>query len=171
MWKYLLYVSISIALAYIHKDCQDERRGTIYACSKNTTTFIGACCVLFAVVTGVTLGVVHQQVRWKVIGAVCVSIGIIQNFAPLMVIRTVIRTKSAEYLPILLSVWIVINGGLWTAYGSWPFDIFIIIPNVFGVAFGTMQVVLWAIYRKNPKTPLARNNETIGSVEWIGENC
>lgn len=97
---------------------------------RNTTVFIGLCCVLFSVVTGVTLGVVKQHLRWKVIGSLCVSIGIIQNFAPLMVIRTVIKTKSAEYLPVLLSLWILINGALWTAYGSWPYDIFIIVSCI-----------------------------------------
>ncbi|KAI3972806.1 hypothetical protein MKX01_019464 [Papaver californicum] len=70
--------------------------------------------------------------------------------SPLSVMKLVIRTKSVEYMPFFLSLFMFLCGTSWFAYGLHGGDPFIDVPNGFGCGLGALQLILYTIYR-NPK--------------------
>uniref|UniRef100_A0A0E0B089 Bidirectional sugar transporter SWEET n=1 Tax=Oryza glumipatula TaxID=40148 RepID=A0A0E0B089_9ORYZ len=105
-----------------------------------------------AVALGVLLGAHTHQRRSLIVGILCVIFGTIMYSSPLTIMSQVVKTKSVEYMPLLLSVVSFLNGLCWTSYALIRFDIFITIPNGLGVLFALMQLILYAIYyRTTPK--------------------
>ncbi|XP_021737428.1 bidirectional sugar transporter N3-like [Chenopodium quinoa] len=93
----------------------------------------------------------HGAVRLQVYGWICVAISISVFAAPLSVMRTMIRTKSVEYLPINLSLCLTLTATVWFFYGFVQKDLYITLPNVVGFVFGVAQMALYAFYRKYDK--------------------
>uniref|UniRef100_I1QMD9 Bidirectional sugar transporter SWEET n=1 Tax=Oryza glaberrima TaxID=4538 RepID=I1QMD9_ORYGL len=105
-----------------------------------------------AVALGVLLGAHTHQRRSLIVGILCVIFGTIMYSSPLTIMSQVVKTKSVEYMPLLLSVVSFLNGLCWTSYALIRFDIFITISNGLGVLFALMQLILYAIYyRTTPK--------------------
>uniref|UniRef100_A0A0E0QNM9 Bidirectional sugar transporter SWEET n=1 Tax=Oryza rufipogon TaxID=4529 RepID=A0A0E0QNM9_ORYRU len=82
-----------------------------------------------AVALGVLLGAHTHQRRSLIVGILCVIFGTIMYSSPLTIMSQVVKTKSVEYMPLLLSVVSFLNGLCWTSYALIRFDIFITIPN------------------------------------------
>ncbi|CAN6475883.1 unnamed protein product [Victoria cruziana] len=61
--------------------------------------------------------------------------------------RLVIKTKSVEYMPFFLSLFVFLCGTCWFIYGLIGRDPFIAVPNGFGCGLGALQLLLYAIYR------------------------
>ncbi|KAF0911786.1 hypothetical protein E2562_012287 [Oryza meyeriana var. granulata] len=105
-----------------------------------------------AVALGVLMGEHTHQRRSMIVGILCVIFGSIMYSSPLTIMRKVVKTKSVEYMPFLLSVVSFLNGLCWTAYALIRFDLYVTIPNGLGVLFGALQLILYAIYyRTTPK--------------------
>ncbi|KAI4381778.1 hypothetical protein MLD38_007821 [Melastoma candidum] len=92
-----------------------------------------------------------RSVQVQVLGWVCDAVAVSVFAAPLSVIRMVIRTKSVEFMPILLSVFLMLSAVTWLLYGISLKDIYIALPNVLGVIFAIAQIILYLIYRKPTK--------------------
>ncbi|KAJ8441698.1 hypothetical protein Cgig2_019085 [Carnegiea gigantea] len=71
--------------------------------------------------------------------------------------KTVVTTKSVEYMPFLLSFFLFLNGGIWEFYAVLHRDIYLLllwswtfggtqIPNGTGCMLGVAQLVLYAMY-------------------------
>lgn len=71
----------------------------------------------------------HRQLRIDISGIFCVVFSMITYGSPLSAMKTVVATKSVEYMPFLLSFFLFINGGVWTVYAFLTEDYFIGIPN------------------------------------------
>ncbi|XP_076898526.1 bidirectional sugar transporter N3-like [Bidens hawaiensis] len=91
--------------------------------------------------SGVTLGVI--------VGWICLVFSLCVFVAPLGVVRQVIKTKTVEYMPILLSVALTLSAVMWFFYGLLLGDFNIAIPNVLGFTFGIIQIILYYKYRNN----------------------
>ncbi|KAJ9536133.1 hypothetical protein OSB04_un000687 [Centaurea solstitialis] len=88
--------------------------------------------------------------RSVIVGWICLVFSLCVFVAPLGVLRQVIKTKSVEYMPILLSVALTLSAVMWFFYGLLLRDFNIAIPNVLGFTFGIIQMILYFVY-KNKK--------------------
>ncbi|KAL9313971.1 hypothetical protein ACSQ67_019423 [Phaseolus vulgaris] len=87
--------------------------------------------------------------RVKLLGWICVVFATSVFAAPLSIIRVVIRTKSVEFLPFPLSMLLLLSAIMWLLYGISLKDIYVTLPNVVGLTFGVIQIVLYMMYRNN----------------------
>nr|PNR44731.1 hypothetical protein PHYPA_014501 [Physcomitrium patens] len=110
----------------------------------------------FILMTGLVLGLVDSvDTRKTILGVMGAFLGSLMYAAPLTVMRMVIQTKSVEFMPFLLSLFVFLNSTTWTIYAGVPeTDLYILIPNGLGLLLGTTQLVLYAMYRgSTPRKP------------------
>ncbi|KAM3319538.1 bidirectional sugar transporter SWEET12 [Capsicum chacoense] len=105
----------------------------------------------FGAIILVTQFLFKGVVRGQIVGWICLIFSLCVFVAPLAIVRQVIKTKSVEYMPILLSIFLTISAVMWFFYGLLLKDINIAAPNILGFIFGILQMVLYAIYRKKEK--------------------
>ncbi|KAI3686361.1 hypothetical protein L1987_80036 [Smallanthus sonchifolius] len=123
---------------------------------------IGAMIVIgFGLIVGLTQFLVHDVAnRVTIVGWICLVFALCVFVAPLGVVRQVIKTKSVEYMPILLSVALTLNAVTWFFYGLLLHDFNIAIPNVLGFTFGVLQIILYFVYKN--KKPIICNEKVSG---------
>ncbi|EYU43031.1 hypothetical protein ABFS82_04G122400 [Erythranthe guttata] len=102
--------------------------------------------------------------RDDVVGWICLVFSLCVFVAPLGVVRQVIRTKSVEYMPFLLSFFLTLSAVMWFFYGLLRKDYNIAIPNVLGFMFGVIQMVLYVMY-KNPKKVVQEKKQKLPEIE------
>ncbi|XP_076901217.1 bidirectional sugar transporter SWEET14-like [Bidens hawaiensis] len=104
--------------------------------------------------------------RGVIVGWVCLVFALCVFVAPLGVLRQVIRTKSVEYMPIMLSLALTLSAVMWFFYGLFLGDINIAIPNTLGFTFGIFQIILYFVYKN--KRPVI-NDKIIEFKEKMNE--
>ncbi|KAL1539229.1 bidirectional sugar transporter N3-like [Salvia divinorum] len=107
--------------------------------------------ILFVIFAG-TFFLLKGPLRAKVVGWFCVALSVCVFASPLSVIANVVRTRSVEYMPFLLSFFLTLNSVMWFGYGLFQKDLYVAIPNVGGFFLSMTQMVVYAIYRN--KKPL-----------------
>ncbi|XP_042475622.1 bidirectional sugar transporter SWEET16-like [Macadamia integrifolia] len=125
---------------------------------------------LAAVILGTHFGM-HGDLRNDVLGFICSGLNIVMYGSPLAAMKTVMTTKSVEFMPFFLSLFLFLNGGIWAFYAFLVGDYFVGVPNGTGFLLGTAQLVLYAIYR-NPRASKKNRLEEveehlISPSEWI----
>ncbi|XP_055814347.1 bidirectional sugar transporter SWEET17-like [Solanum dulcamara] len=117
---------------------------------KNTAILAGVLNVGILVTTLLSAQfLLHGEMRISVIGFLSTGLNIIMYSSPLGDKKTVVRTKSVEYMPFLLSFFFFLNGGVWILYAVLVSDWFLGVPNGTGGFLGAVQLVIYAIYRKS----------------------
>ncbi|KNA07420.1 hypothetical protein SOVF_171620 [Spinacia oleracea] len=81
------------------------------------------------------------------LGFICAGLNVVMYGSPLAAMKTVVTTKSVEYMPFLLSFFFFLNGAIWSLYAVLRQDIYLMVPNGIGCFLGVIQLVLYAIYR------------------------
>ncbi|KAJ0436383.1 putative SWEET sugar transporter [Helianthus annuus] len=112
----------------------------------------------FGLIVVLTQFLASGVTRGVIVGWICLVFSLCVFVAPLGVLRQVIKTKSVEYMPILLSVALTLSAVMWFFYGLLLHDFNIAIPNVLGFAFGIIQMILYYLYK---------NNKPITNIEEI----
>ena len=83
----------------------------------------------FALIVVVTLCGVPKHLRVKFLGSVCLAFSMAVFVAPLSIIVKVVKTKSVEYMPFLLSLAVFLCGTSWFVYGLLGRDPFVAVSN------------------------------------------
>ncbi|KAI3865546.1 hypothetical protein MKW92_029904 [Papaver armeniacum] len=116
---------------------------------KTAQLVVGLDIILFAAAVLITHFALDGDVRINAIGFLGAGINIVMYGSPLAAIRTVVTTKSVEYMPFLLSFFLLLNGGVWFFYAVLVGDPFLGVPNGIGFIFGIIQLTLYARYRNS----------------------
>ncbi|KAG9443837.1 hypothetical protein H6P81_015177 [Aristolochia fimbriata] len=146
-------IYVILFLIYAPKDTKIKTLKLVVAMD---VAFLGA-------VVAVTLFVLHGSQRVLVVGFLCAGLTLGMYGSPMAAMRTVILTKSVEFMPFFLSFFLFLNGGVWTLYSVLVRDFFIGVPNAIGFVLGSVQLILYAAYRKekpaSAKQPSAEEEE------------
>ncbi|CAL1362801.1 unnamed protein product [Linum trigynum] len=121
-----------------------------------------AVLTVFAVVALVSVFALHGNTRKLFCGIAATVFSIIMYASPLSIMRLVIKTKSVEFMPFFLSLFVFLCGTSWFVFGLLGGDPFIAIPNGFGCGLGVMQLILYFIYRNHDG---GEDNEKGGNAE------
>ncbi|KAJ4972661.1 hypothetical protein NE237_005835 [Protea cynaroides] len=137
----------------------------IYAPAKKRTKVVVVFfleLLLVGVVVVVTLLCFHDTIkRSLLVGSIAVVFNALMYSSPLLIMGKVIKTKSVEYMPFLLSLTSFLNGSVWVIYALLRFDPYILSGNVLGTLAGLFQLIIYAIYYKStPKNKDNRRNES-----------
>ncbi|XP_006645124.1 bidirectional sugar transporter SWEET1a [Oryza brachyantha] len=116
---------------------------------------LGIVTSIFTMVVLVSLLALHGQGRKLFCGLAATIFSICMYASPLSIMRLVVKTKSVEFMPFLLSLSVFLCGTSWFIYGLLGRDPFIAIPNGCGSFLGLMQLILYAIYRNHKGAPAA----------------
>nr|GMC77758.1 Bidirectional sugar transporter SWEET6a [Ipomoea batatas] len=114
---------------------------------------------LAGIVAATLMGAHTTQKRSTIVGSLSVVFGIILYASPLSIMRTVIKSKSAEFLPGWLIASGFTNGIIWAAYACIRFDIFVFVSNGVGALLSFIQIILKIIYRNGPKPDQPKPSE------------
>ncbi|GAA0184834.1 hypothetical protein Leryth_021427 [Lithospermum erythrorhizon] len=107
----------------------------------------------FGLIVALTHFLVKEMItRAQIVGWICLIFSLCVFVAPLGILRQVIRTKSVEYMPFLLSLFLTLSAVMWFFYGLFLKDYNIWVPNVLGFTFGIIQMVLYVIYKDKKNT-------------------
>eukprot|EP00927_Polykrikos_kofoidii_P082565 TRINITY_DN8233_c0_g2_i1.p1 TRINITY_DN8233_c0_g2~~TRINITY_DN8233_c0_g2_i1.p1 ORF type:complete len:246 (-),score=25.80 TRINITY_DN8233_c0_g2_i1:91-828(-) len=88
----------------------------------------------------------ETPLKERVCGFVLVVLNVSMYASPLATMGTVIRTKSAEFLPWNMSVVGIVVCFLWATQGFMINDINVWLPNVAGLFLSLAQLVLFLVY-------------------------
>ncbi|XP_072965051.1 bidirectional sugar transporter SWEET1a-like [Typha angustifolia] len=142
----------------------------IYARNKlraRMASLLGLVSAVFAMVALVSLLALHGQSRKIFCGFAAAIFSICMYASPLSIMRLVIKTKSVEFMPFFLSLFVFLCGTSWFIYGLLGRDPFVAVPNGCGSLLGAMQLILYAIYRKNKGGDEATKGEN--SMEMMSD--
>jgi len=84
--------------------------------------------------------------KWWGFAATCITI--INFGSPLSTLRTVLKTKDSESIPLHLTLANLCGALTWTLYGILRFDRFIVLPNCIGSMLSILNVTVKYVYRQ-----------------------
>ncbi|KAI3815482.1 hypothetical protein L1987_15151 [Smallanthus sonchifolius] len=105
--------------------------------------------VFFGMVLAFTLVAFGEDSRRTFTGVLCATFTLMMYAAPLATLRTTIKTKSVEYMSILLVFSLFLNGCVWFTFALLVTDIFVIVPNALGILLGSIQLIVYLKYKNS----------------------
>ncbi|KAF5458462.1 hypothetical protein F2P56_022489 [Juglans regia] len=106
--------------------------------------------LVFSIVASVSLLALEAgNTRALFCGLAASIFSIIMYASPLSIMKTVIKTKSVEFMPFFLSLFVFLCGTSGFVYGLLGRDPFVAVPNGLGCGLGVAQLILYFIYRDN----------------------
>ncbi|KAL9407778.1 hypothetical protein AB3S75_046341 [Citrus x aurantiifolia] len=152
----ILVEAVYVTLFFIYAPTKAMRAKTAIIFGILDVGFLGAAIAA-------TRLVLEGEARIDAIGVMCAGLNIIMYASPLSAMKTVVTTKSVEFMPFMLSFFFFLNGGIWAFYALLVRDVFLGVPNGTGFLLGTAQLVLYAIYRNAKPSKNAVNSMEEGT--------
>ncbi|CAK8540578.1 unnamed protein product [Lathyrus sativus] len=118
----------------------------------------------------ITFFVVKKTFRVHAVGLICAIFNIAVFAAPLSIMRKVIKTRSVEFMPFSLSLFLTLCATMWFFYGLFDKDNYIMMPNVLGFLFGISQMILYLIYKNAKNKVEANSSEKLGDDDGNKQN-
>ncbi|XP_059453425.1 bidirectional sugar transporter SWEET1-like [Corylus avellana] len=137
----------------------------IYTPKKEKAKILGILTfvlTVFSIVALVSLFALHGDTRKLFCGIAATIFTIIMYTSPLLIVGTVTRTKSVEFMPFFLSLFVFLSGTSWLIFGLLGHDPFVAVSNGFGCGLGAMQLMLYFIYRDNKKSTTPEESVEMG---------
>ncbi|KAK8608120.1 hypothetical protein V6N13_023551 [Hibiscus sabdariffa] len=131
----LVYIVIFIAYA--------ERRTKL-----KMFGFLVSVFAVFASIVLVSLKFLDSPTRQLFVGYLSVASLISMFASPLLIINLVIKMRSVEYMPFSLSLATFLMSLAFCVYGMLKRDPFIYVPNGIGTVLGTVQLALYAYFKR-----------------------
>ena len=88
----------------------------------------------------------------SIAGSIAMGFNIIMFVATLQKIIEVFQFKDNSYIPFSTIVSLLICTSLWTLYGIFQKDLYLVVPNGIGLVLALFQFVLWFIFNNPVKT-------------------
>ncbi|KAG7582214.1 SWEET sugar transporter [Arabidopsis suecica] len=107
---------------------------------------LNVCFPVLAIV-GTRTAFEDENRRSSSMGFICATLNIVMYGSPLSAIKTVVTTRSVQFMPFWLSFFLFLNGAIWGVYAFLLHDVFLLVPNGMGFLLGTMQLLIYAYYR------------------------
>ncbi|KAL8456745.1 hypothetical protein ACS0TY_034009 [Phlomoides rotata] len=136
---------------------------------KTLGLIFGLNVVGLGLIVGLTQFLAKGTTRGEVVGWICLVFSLCVFVAPLGVVRQVIRSKSVEYMPFLLSFFLTLSAVMWFFYGLLRKDYNIAIPNVLGFIFGVIQMGLYVMYNNKGTKKVVEVQTKEGTDDEIKE--
>ncbi|XP_010030779.2 bidirectional sugar transporter SWEET7b-like [Eucalyptus grandis] len=112
--------------------------------------WLGAAVAFFAAYSLVFLLALHDPKKKRVaFGVISTVFHITMYGFPLVILKKVIDTGSVEFMPLYLSVGLFVNSAVWLGYAAFPFDIYRMIGNGFGVLLSLLQIRIYCHYKSS----------------------
>ncbi|KDP32879.1 hypothetical protein JCGZ_12171 [Jatropha curcas] len=105
----------------------------------------------FGLMILLTMLLIKGSQRVNTVGWICAAFSVAVFAAPLSIMMRVVRTRSVEFMPFPLSLFLTLSATTWFLYGLFVKDFFIALPNVLGFLFGIAQMALYMIYKNAKK--------------------
>jgi solute carrier family 50 protein (sugar transporter) len=99
------------------------------------------------------------------VGFFAVISNIVMYAAPLGVVKTVIETKSVEFMPFLLSLAGTVSALIWTLWAVVARDSFVFIPNILGVILGIIQLAVYNKFRNETPSRISPDAVMLATLE------
>lgn len=117
--------------------------------------------VFFGAIALVSVLALHHTARSLLVGIAAATLSVCMYAAPLSIMKNVVQTKSVEYMPFFLSLFVFLCSSSWFIYGLIGQDAFVAAPNGLGTLLGAAQLVLYAIYRKSTPKKVDKDKANI----------
>ncbi|XP_037497103.1 bidirectional sugar transporter SWEET9-like [Jatropha curcas] len=128
----------------------------------------------FGLMILLTMLLIKGSQRVNTVGWICAAFSVAVFAAPLSIMMRVVRTRSVEFMPFPLSLFLTLSATTWFLYGLFVKDFFIALPNVLGFLFGIAQMALYMIYKNAKKEDKGATEIKMSTTENIcheNEQC
>ncbi|OWZ22987.1 hypothetical protein PHMEG_0002196 [Phytophthora megakarya] len=160
----MLGVVVGIILAYSFYLWAADRREVVRIFIISSFVFLAITIYAFLALCDVTGQ--SQSSTETALGFIMIGCTTCMYASPMATIVRVVRTKTATSMPFTMGVVNVLNSFFWGVYGALIHNMFLLIPNIIGVALSLTQMMVTYFYRnKGPQDELnSTSNEDIDVV-------
>lgn len=155
---------IALAYLFVYLRATAELKFDLYVLAAYASVLI--IISLYALLGGLgILGLNHDTVS-TIMGYIATCVCLMLYSSPFIKIREVLRTKSAESLPIHMIIAGGINNSVWVAYTPMARLWFLLVANSVCWLFAVIQLLLYVVY--HPSRQLALKSRPNGQLEKEG---